>query len=345
MEFDELDELLSQLKPAGPKVYKIGDSGIEFTRLREIAQAIKSGKVVIFPTDTVYGIGANAYDSKAVNKVYKIKGQPKDKPMSLHIPNLHMLVSVVEEMPPLAEELMEKFWPGPLTIIFKAKKDIPSVVRAGKAKVGIRYPDCRILQLILEEADVPLAGTIASVANRLATTAEADSVKKLSEKVDLVIDAGPTRIGIESTVIDVTQEPIVVYKEGAIKASDIRKVLSGKEIVVIEQPRWRYLKSPVYIVQGEGRRERIIALFEEFYRTRKVGLIVEEGWLGFPESIPHVVEELSPDLPPSLYSILRKMLERQIDILVVEDVSHLTWGGGFMERLKKLIPEYKIIET
>ena len=188
------------------------------------ADIIKDGGLVIIPTETVYGIAADGSNPAAVKKLDAIKHRPDTKPYSLHIDEKDKLEGFVKEIPVAAYKLMERFWPGPLTIVFKA---------AAEGTVGVRMPDDAIARRIIMLADVPVVCPSANISGKMAPVIFDDALKDLKDKVDLAVDAGDTTVQKESTVVDVTVKPVAVLREGAIKKNDVLKVANTKIVLFV----------------------------------------------------------------------------------------------------------------
>ena len=194
----------------------------------QAAEILRVGGLVALPTETVYGLGANALDPAAVARIFQAKQRPSWDPIIVHIagPALHnpMLDPLVTTFPPVVYELMEKFWPGPLTLLLPRSAAVPDVVTAGRPLVGIRMPAHPVAFEIIRQAGVPIAAPSANVFSHISPTTAAHVLEDLDGKIDAVVDAGPTRHGVESTVLDPTQSPMMIYRPGAITAQQIREV-------------------------------------------------------------------------------------------------------------------------
>ena len=192
--------------------------------LEAAAQIIKRGGLVIIPTETVYGIAANMLNIKAVERLYKIKQRPPDKHFSLHISQENKIEEFAANIPVCAYKLIDRFWPGPLTLVLKAK---------GTGTVGLRMPDNEIARRIIENAGVPVICPSANISGSPAPISFQAAIKDLDGLVDFAIDAGSTKLGLESSVIDLTVEPPEILREGAIKKEEIERVSKEKVILFI----------------------------------------------------------------------------------------------------------------
>jgi len=184
------------------------------------ANMLRFGELVIFPTETVYGIGANAFDEKAVKKIFDAKGRKSDNPLIVHVCDFEMLNEVVSELTELERKIINSFWPGPLTLICKKKFQIPDVVTAGLNTVAVRMPDNEIALSLIKKAAVPVAAPSANISGSPSGTKFSDVNVELSDKVESMIDGGDTEIGIESTVVKVIDQKVIILRPGKISKED-----------------------------------------------------------------------------------------------------------------------------
>lgn len=182
-----------------------------------------NGELVGFPTETVYGLGANALDPDAVRKIYIAKGRPSDNPLIVHLASLDDLPKVAREIPPIAEELIARFCPGPLTIILKKQPFIPREVTAGLDTVGVRFPAHPMARALIE-ASCPIAAPSANVSKHVSPTTAEHVYKDLQGRIPLILDGGPCAVGIESTILDLTSDIPTILRPGAITKEMISEV-------------------------------------------------------------------------------------------------------------------------
>ena len=201
------------------------ENDIEYTKLKEVATAIKNGKVVVFPTETVYGIGTNGLDEKAIEKLYKLKKRPKNKPISLLVNNIDMINDIAEDITELEYKLINKFMPGPLTIILKKKNKIPDILTANSSTVGIRIPENEIAIKLIEYANVPLATSSANISGKSSGINLKNIMNDFNDDIDYYIDGGFSKIGIASTVVQVFDGIPHILRKGVITIDDIKKVV------------------------------------------------------------------------------------------------------------------------
>lgn len=204
------------------KTIYLKEEQIDETKIEEIANAIKEGKLIIFPTDTVYGIGTNAYNEEACKKIYEIKGRPSCKPLIILISDTSMIEDLVENISPKEQKIIEKFWPGPLTIKFKKRKGIlPDIISAGDEYVRIRLIKNGLIYKIIEKAEVPVVAPSANISGHPTGIKIDNIIKELGGKVDYILDCGDYKSDEPSTIIQVEDEKIVVIREGKIKREEL----------------------------------------------------------------------------------------------------------------------------
>lgn len=185
------------------------------------ARLIREGKLVAFPTETVYGLGANALDPAAVGRIYEAKGRPSSSPLIVHVADELMARSITRTWPSLAHMLAARFWPGPLTLVLKKASIVPDLVTGGLDSVGVRVPSHGVALALIRHAGVPIAAPSANRFTQLSPTT-ADHVRSgLGDLVDMILDAGPTEVGIESTVVSLTRDPPVILRPGMVTQADL----------------------------------------------------------------------------------------------------------------------------
>ena len=194
---------------------------IDDKKLQEVANIIRQGGIVVFPTETVYGIGTNGLDSKSISKLYHVKQRPLNKPISLLVSSLEMVKVVTENISDMEYKLMERFFPGPLTIILKKNKAVPNNLTNNTDTVGIRLPDNIIARKLIEYANVPIATPSANISGRSSGTNIQDIIKDFGDKVDYYIDGGPSKLGIGSTIVKIEDNKPLILREGSISKEQI----------------------------------------------------------------------------------------------------------------------------
>ncbi|MFH1065700.1 MAG: L-threonylcarbamoyladenylate synthase [Nanoarchaeota archaeon] len=211
-------------------ILKIKKANPEAILIKQAAEIIRRGGLVAFPTETVYGLGADALNAKAVEKIFEAKGRPENKALIAHIADKKDVYRLAKEVPKEAELLMKKFWPGPLTIVLKKSKIVPDITSAGMDTIAIRMPDHKVALALIKEAKTPIAAPSANMSGMPSPTDAEQVIENLSGRIDVIIDSGKTDIGISSTVLDMTVNPPKILRQGALSKEDIEKVLKSSKI-------------------------------------------------------------------------------------------------------------------
>ncbi|WP_050616604.1 L-threonylcarbamoyladenylate synthase [Bacillus testis] len=218
-------------------VWKI-DPAIEHApQIKAAAELLKGNETVAFPTETVYGLGANATNDQAVQKIFAAKGRPSDNPLIVHIAKVQQLEDLVEEVPEHARKLMEAFWPGPLTIILKKKGRLSDSATAGLDSVGIRMPDHPIALALIAAADLPIAAPSANLSGKPSPTTAGHVANDLTGRISGIVDGGETGVGLESTVVDCTRAVPVILRPGGVTREELMAVVGEvREDVALHNP-------------------------------------------------------------------------------------------------------------
>ena len=211
-------------------MYYNWEKNIKKEELNNIVKLVQNGEVIIFPTETVYGIGANAFDANAVKKVFEAKNRPLDNPLIILVSKKEEIKNVAQNISEIEQILIDKFMPGPFTLVLEKKENIPDIVSAGSSYVGVRIPDNKIAQKIIEVSGVPMVGPSANISGKLSGTNVDDIKEELENKVSAIIDGGQTNIGIESTVVKVIDGIPTILRPGKVTLEDIIKVVGDAKI-------------------------------------------------------------------------------------------------------------------
>lgn len=301
------------------KIIKINPDTPEEEYICRAADVLAGGGLVIIPTETVYGIAANALNKKALDKLYKIKERLKDKPFSMIIAQRHKVEEFARDIPIAAYKLMHKFWPGPLTIILKAVK---------QGKVGLRMPDNQVALEIISQSGVPVACPSANLAGKPAPVNFAQALKDLDGLVDLAIDAGDAKLGRESTIVDLSVEPLQIARSGAIKDEEITAAVKSKTVLFVctgnscrSVMAEAYLKKLLRIQKRSG---------VEVYSA---GTMMLTG-LSATEETREVLKKEEIDVASHRSQIVSKELVNSSDIILVMEKEH-------EDKILQLAPEAK----
>ena len=204
-------------------ISRIDENNIDKNEIKKQANILKEGKTVIFPTETVYGLGANALDDEAVRKIFIAKGRPQDNPLIIHV-STKEISELVKDVPEVAQKIIDKFWPGPLTVILEKKDIIPNVTSANLNTIGIRMPNSEIALKLIELAERPIAAPSANISGRPSPTEVERCVEDLNGRVDYIIGGESSDIGVESTIVDCTVNPPLVLRPGGITLEMLKEI-------------------------------------------------------------------------------------------------------------------------
>jgi L-threonylcarbamoyladenylate synthase len=224
------------------RVIQVDRDRPDASAIEEAAAALREGKLVVFPTETVYGLGAHALDPNAVQKIFDAKERPANDPLIVHIAHIGQVNQCAAGMPAGARKLALSFWAGPLTLVLRKKPEVPDLVTAGLPSVALRVPSHRVARALMEMAGIPIAAPSANRFSRPSPTMAAHVIEDLDGRVDLILDAGPTDIGLESTIVDFTIDPPVLRRPGGITLEQVRSLVpevvvqSGERAVDEPQP-------------------------------------------------------------------------------------------------------------
>lgn len=212
------------------KLLRVDPARPDPAALREAGEVLRRGGLVAFPTETVYGLGANALDPAAVARIFAVKGRPGDNPLIVHVADRESLGDLVTGIPPVGRDLMAEFWPGPLTLVLPKAERVPDEVTAGLPTVAVRMPDHDVALGLIAAAGVPVAAPSANRSGRPSPTTAEHVREDLDGRVELILDGGPAGVGVESTVIDVTGPVPALLRPGGIALEDIRRVAGQVEV-------------------------------------------------------------------------------------------------------------------
>lgn len=315
------------------KVVHVDPARPDRAAIAAAAELLRAGGLVAFPTETVYGLGADARSEDAVRAIFAAKGRPADNPLIVHVADTAALGRVAAAVTPLAARLAERFWPGPLTLVLQAAPDVPAVTTGGLATVAVRVPDHPVALALLRAARVPVAAPSANRSGRPSPTTAAHVLTDLGERgVGVVLDGGACAIGIESTVVDARGDAPVILREGAVPREALTGAATASGSPSSPGTRHRHY-APSYPVEvvacGQGpRRAHTLA-----GQGRRVGLIAAEKG---PDGVTTLAVVEGPvALGRVLYDALRAGEADQLDVVVVEAVTETGIGRAVMDRLRR----------
>lgn len=310
--------------------------------LKIAAEMINSGEVVAFKTETVYGLGANAYDSKAVEKIFEAKGRPPDNPLIVHIIDAQMLSHVCEDISEKGKLIVNKLMPGAITIVVRKKKVIPDIVTAGLDTVAVRIPSSAEAIRFIKSAGVPIAAPSANTSSRPSPTNAKRVFEDLSGKIGLILDGGECEIGIESTVLDITVDPPVILRSGGVSQEDIERVIGKVNISMptdrVRSPGQKYKHyAPLIplILFPRGSIDAVMQRYRSNITDSKKTVVLYAGVNSYPKDITTVsLGDDYTEAAHSLYEALRA-LEVKYDEILIEGFNEEGVGAALNDRLIK----------
>ncbi len=324
-------------------------------KIREAAEFIKNGGIVAFPTETVYGLGADALNEEAVKKIFIAKGRPQDNPLIVHVASKD-LSEYVEEVPEIAQKLIDKFWPGPLTIILRKKNTIPNVTSADLDTIGIRMPDNEVARKLIELSHTVIAAPSANISGRPSPTDIERCIEDLDGRVDCIIGGSYSKIGVESTIVDCTVTPPLVLRPGGITLEMLKEIDSDIEIdaAVMQKPKeglkpkapgmkYRHYAPKAKVKIISGNRKKAVEKIKEMVhynieKHKKVCILtVEEHKNEYVEGNIIVLGSISnlSTVAKSLFEALRECDDLGADLILAEGYEEKGVGVAIMNRLNK----------
>jgi L-threonylcarbamoyladenylate synthase len=338
-------------------VLKVNPQKPEPELIEIAAEIIRKGGLVAFPTETVYGLGANALNSDAVLHLYEAKRRPLDNPPIVHVAEKTDVASLVEQVPHKAKLLIDKFWPGPLTLVLKRSLKVPKITTAGLDTVAVRMPIHPVAAALIKVSGLPIAAPSANLSGKPSPTTAEHVYEDLNGRIDAILDGGATNIGVESTVVDLSADPPMLLRPGGLPFEALKKVLpdlvlhpfveSEKELSAekVRSPGMKHKhyapKAPVILVEGhldvvvdkvkelsensrcEGKRVGVLAT-DETQRSYKADVVMS---LGTRRNIATIAA--------NLFSLLREVDAKGVDVIIVEGVPPEGLGLAIMNRLRK----------
>ncbi len=312
--------------------------GVDPAGIERAAAILRAGGLVAFPTETVYGLGANALWAEAVAKVFAAKGRPSFDPVIVHVADPGEAAKLWREVPPLAQKLMERFWPGPLTLVLPKQDVVPDIVTAGLPTVAVRMPAHPVALALIREAGVPIAAPSANRFGRLSPTHHEAVLEQLGEAIDAVLAGGATPVGIESTVVSLVENPPRVLRPGGTPIEALREYIpdlrveppQGPSASPGTLPRHYRPSTPLFLWERGAP-----AGGEALERSRCGFLAFQQAWEGFAQ-----VEVLSArgdlvEAAARFFALLRKLDRAGLAAIVAEPVPERGLGLAIMDRLRR----------
>jgi L-threonylcarbamoyladenylate synthase len=336
---------------------KVNAENPEPAKIQIAAQIIQNGGLVAFPTETVYGLGADALNPKAVLALFEAKKRPLDNPPIVHVVSISEVYPLVTGVPDKAELLMKQFWPGPLTLIFKRSKLVPSVTTAGLDTVAIRMPKHKVALELIKQSRRPIAAPSANLAGKPSPTTASHVYEDLNGRIDAIIDGGDTNIGVESTVLDLSVDPPMLLRPGGTPFEALKNVLGDVKLhpfvqaeqeLPLQQTRSPGMRHKHYapraeVILVEGSVQAVIGKVKELaeaYKRKgaKVGILAtDETQTAYNVA---VIKSLGSrfnlaSVAQSLFRLLREVDAQNVDVIIAEGVPSEGLGLAVMNRLRK----------
>lgn len=325
---------------------------LDASNLKEAANYLKNGEVVAFPTETVYGLGADATNDEAVKKIFEAKGRPSDNPLIIHISSIDQLEQYVESVPDIARKIISHFWPGPCTLVLNKKGPIAPSVTGGLETIGVRMPDHPVALELIELAGVPLAAPSANSSGKPSPTTALHVKSDLDGKIRAIVDGGATGVGLESTVLDLTvPERPTILRPGGVTMEELETVLGtvwldthlSDETAAPKSPGMKYKhyspEKPVWVLPESLDLTRDV-LDDLYNKGERIGLLASNQWLEELENERLESYSLGDKNMPQqaaarLFSALRKLDDEDVTVIAVEPYQKKGIGTAYMNRLEK----------
>ena len=318
--------------------------------VQRAVELLRAGQVVALPTETVYGLAANALDAKAVARIYEIKGRPAHNPIIVHVASNEMAKRCVSQWPPLADKFARAFWPGPLTMVLPRAKEIPDNVTAGGETVGVRWPSHPFIQEVIRACDFPLAAPSANLSNQISPTNASHVAKQLAGKMALIVDGGQAQVGIESTVVDLTTSTPRLLRPGMIHEQSLLAVT--EQLTIGAGSSGEILKSPGQLQKHYAPKAKLILLKWRDETDLNAQLSIFRAQRSQPHVIAHthipsqtgfgrvsVIPHDAEAFARALYAELHECDELGAELIVVEAPPETSEWRAIADRLKRASSE------
>lgn len=320
----------------------------DYTKIKPAGESIKQGKLVLFPTETVYGIGANALDEKAVKNIFIAKGRAQDNPLIVHIANIEMVNKLAKNIGEIEQKLMQTFWPGPFTIVLEKKPIIPQIITGGLETVAIRMPSNEIARKLIKYSGCPIAAPSANISGKPSGTLVEDIIDELDGKVDYIIDSGKALIGVESTVVRVVDDTVHILRPGKITPEDIQKlgfkVFIEKQILgecnkneKVMSPGIKYKhyapKTKCLLVYSKNEEKLVQKINENIQGKKAVVICKTQNIAKYNTEYKLDMGKTLEEITNNIFTLLRKADKYDAEIIVVEGVEKEGLGLAIMNRL------------
>lgn len=323
-----------------PEQWKARSSLITEQQFSEAAERLRQGDLVAFPTETVYGLAANALDSVAVAKIFELKGRPTFDPLIVHVANREDLLNLVTEVPRPIERLIDRFWPGPLSVVLPRHSIVPDLVTSGLPSVAVRCPSHPVARRLIEESGVPLAAPSANRFGRISPTTAEHVREQFTESLTTILDGGPCEVGVESTVVGYDGTHVILYRPGGITVEAIIEEVGEIKIAGTDD---KTPSSPGQLTQHYAPRTRMTISAQRLPKPHenRVGLLaLSETEPITDQSAFAAIEFLSKDgslreAAANLFAAMRRLDEQDLDLIIARPVPERDLGLAIMDRLRR----------
>ena len=332
-----------------PRIFKVDPLHIDLDLLKQAAEVVNNRGLVAFPTETVYGLGADALDGKAVARIFEAKKRPLDDPIIVHIAKKEDLYRLVEEVPKEVEKIIDRFWPGPLTVVLKKTKIVPDIVTTGLDSVAVRMPSNEIARKFIEIAGTPIAAPSANLFGKPSPTKAKHVINDLGERIDIVIDGGTTEIGIESTVVEFVDGKTLILRPGGISVEELKAYSDNIEITSDplhgqrtpgKYPQHYSPSARVIVVEeGDAQVEDVLAVLSDLgSHGHNIGVLARqehaENYKQYNVKVLGKGED-GRTCASRLFNLLREFDAEGAEVIVAEGVVEKGLGRAVMNRLRK----------
>lgn len=344
-------------KVKGTVIVKVDLEKPKIDKVEIGAKTIRKGGLVAFPTETVYGLGADALNPKAVARIFEAKNRPPDNPLIVHISDQKDVHKLARDVPKRAEKLMATFWPGPLTLILKRSSQVPDVTAAGLDTIGVRMPSNNVALALISRSRTPIAAPSANRAGKPSPTTAQHVIDDLAGRIDVVLDGGPTKVGVESTVIDLTTRTPQVLRPGGTPVEELKKVLGRVTLhpAVVAKRKTRALKArapgmkhrhyapeaEMIVVDGEP--DKVVKRVKELTASgmadgKRVGVLATDETISKYDA--DVLKSMgsqkdASSIAKNLFRLLREFDKENVDLIIAESVPSKGLGLAVMNRLRR----------
>lgn len=353
------------MKPMKTVIAKIDSNQLDEKILAQAGRILRQGGLVAFPTETVYGLGANALDEEAAKKIYAAKGRPSDNPLIVHIADVEALSEIAENVSEKAKRVMEEFWPGPLTLIFEKSEKVPCGTTGGLKTVAVRMPVNEVARALIRAGGGYVAAPSANTSGKPSPTGAQHVADDLGGKIDMILDGGNVEIGVESSILDMTVEPPMILRPGAVTKEMLEEVIGEVAIdrslltddagIAPKAPGMKYRhyapRAQLIIVEGDTE-ETVKAIRQIAYEQARLGyqvgiIATSETASDYTTGIVKTVGTRSNEqsIAKNLYKILREFDEEEVNYIYSEAFSENGIGSAIMNRLYKAAGHHTILAS